>query len=263
MLHHAMMIPDSKTVLEWCYEPDGFFEEGFEFELPEGKVSAAKGRVKGVFGSDYYDQGRKFREYAHARIADVFMAQQVQVHHEFELSEASMMRLHKDGRREVMAFPETIRIKVSLGCGDLVVRNADGEIVQDTRAERLQKQEAFRSKVVSLAQDDLALKRMLQIFRTALSDTDNLLIHLYEVREALVSEYGGEANVMKALNVSLIDWKWFGRLANNEPVKEGRHRGKHQELRPATSLEKERSIAFVQALVEAYVDGKADGSVRS
>lgn len=248
------MCEDSKTILEWKYNPAGFFEEPCTLSLSGGEITISEGEVKGEFDGSYYRQGQGFRDQLHEQVTNIFLAQQVQAHRHFQLSPASMAREHLDGRRDVTAFIESISLKLSGGQVDVVVKNAKGEIIQDTKAKRLQKQRNFRDDVSNLLPDDLTLKRMLQSFQNALSDTDNLFIHLYEVREALTSELGSESSVKKTLGVSNANWSKFGQLANSEPIREGRHRGKHKGLRPANGSETDWALGFAQELIEAYVD---------
>lgn len=250
----------AKTILEWTYEPQGFFEVPFELTFLEGQISISKGGVRGEFDGSCYDQGLEFRERIHAHVSSVFLAQQVQVPQYFKLSVASMAREYADGRRDVTAFIEPIRLKISMGRADVIIRSADGEIVQDTRAERLQKQQDFRESVAALAQGNDVLKRVLQSFSTALSDPDNLLIHLDEIRETFKTEYGSDKSAQEALNVTSKSWSRFGALANNEPLKEGRHRGRHRKLRPATKSEIEHALSFSQELIEKYVSKISRGS---
>lgn len=251
------MATEAKTILEWSYEPKSFFEEPCKIGLENGEIFISEGHVRGEFASICYDQGQEFRDKVHAHVSAVFMAQQVQVHQDFCLSQASLAREHADGRRDVTLFANSIESTSCVGRPDIIVRNANGEIIRDTKTERIAKQEAFRNSVASLTQDDLALKRMLLSFRTALADPDNFFIHLYEIREALVSEYGGDA--AKMIGLSSKDWSRFGRLANNEPFQEGRHRGKHQGLQPASKSETEWALSFAERLIEAYVATKTNG----
>jgi hypothetical protein len=254
------MTTDAKTVLEWTYEPKDLFEVPCTTTFVGGKITITNGCVRGEFNEKYYEQGRKFREQAHAHVNAALSAQQVQVHQNFKLSEASMSREYADGRRDITAFIEPITVKMSVSHADFIVRNAVGEIIQDTKAERLQKQSDFRKMVVDIAPSDPALIRMLQSFKNALGDYDNFLIHLYEVREVLTSNFDNETTLKTVLSISSADWRRFGRLANNEPVKEGRHRGKHLGLRPAKKAEVEWALSFTQRMIEAYVTSRSDGN---
>lgn len=254
------MTTDAKTVLEWTYTPKSLFESPCHFTFAGGQITIADGTIRGEFDDSCYGRGLEFRDEVHAHVETVFMAQQVQVCENFTLSAASMVREHADGHRDVTGFLEPFHLKMSAGRADFILRNANGEIIQDTKVERLQKQQDFRDRVATLTSSSLVLKRMLQSFRNALIDDDNLLIHLYEVREALTSEYGGDIKVRKALSVSSVDWSRFGQLANNEPIQEGRHRGKHTGLRLATKAETEWALSFAQRLIEEYVTVKMNNS---
>lgn len=248
------MSADAKTVLEWTYEPDALFEEPCTLSCLGGEISISEGKVRGEFDGSYYDQGREFRDRVHAYVYAQFMAQQVQMQRDFHLSKASMARECPNGRRDVTAFPQPLIMTAVVGRADITIRDSDGNVVQDTKVERRNKQREFRNDVARLLPNDLILRRMLQSYRTALSDKENMLIHLHEVREALVTECGGDStNAKSLLDVSSSDWSRFGRLANNEPVREGRHRGRHVELRPAPKSEIEWALEFSKELIEKYV----------
>jgi len=98
------------------------------------------------------------------------------------------------------------------------------------------------------------LRRALLSYETALADPENALVHLYEVRDAVVTHFGSETNTRKVLGVSKTQWSDFGRLANDEPVREGRHRGKHSDLlRSATHKELEVAFIFAGELIRSLV----------
>lgn len=247
------MTDQAKTVLEWTYDPKSFFEETVSFPVENGSITIAEGKVRGEFDEACYDYGRQFRDEVDLQVRALFMAQQVQVHSSFNLSAALMSREHSDGRRDVTLFAEPLALKLSGGKAYFVIKDANGNITHDSRAERLAKHHSFREAVATLLSRDRILKRLLQSFHAALSDEDNLLIHLYEVRDALVSEFGSHEAVRDALGISGTSWSKFGRLADNEPFLEGRHRGQHEVLRPAAASEIEWVLTFSQGLIEAYV----------
>lgn len=253
------MTKDAKTVLEWKYQPKNFFEEPFKIAVVSGEVAIADGTVKGEFHGKHFDEGREFLDKIDASVRVIFQARQVQVHQEFHLAKAGMAREHADGRREVTVSARGIQAATSVGRGEIVQKNADGEVIYDSKAERLRKQQVFRDNVAVLTPEDLVLKRMLQSFGNALADKENLLIHLFEVREALESQYPGRGSgleVQKNLPKIKGGWGDFGNLANDKPILEGRHRGLHDELRPATVEEVDSALDYAQRLIEEYVSSK-------
>ena len=69
-----------KTVLEWNYQPKGFFETPCELVISDGNISIGDGVARGEFDAKYYDLGVDFRNDVHERLVLAFQAQQVQVH---------------------------------------------------------------------------------------------------------------------------------------------------------------------------------------
>lgn len=251
------MKPDAQTVLEWSYEPADFFEESEKLDWLDGEIEIKNGAVRGVFDASHYERGRDFRDQAHEALLSYFLAQQVQNDKSYSLSSASLSREYADGRRDVTAFANSLQMKVSLSKPDVVIRDAAGNIVSDTKAERLKRQKEFRRQVSLLRPNDGTLRRILQSYNNALADPENILIHLYEIRDAIAVEYGTETAAKSAVSASSSDWSKFGRMANNDPLLEGRHRGKHTGLRALNADELAFVKSFSRSLIEGYVDDKA------
>jgi hypothetical protein len=77
---------------------------------------------------------------------------------------------------------------------------------------------------------------------------------LYEIRDALSIKFGGERNTCSILNVSKNEWSRFGRLANDEPLYEGRHRGENVgQLRHATESELAEVRGIARQMILAYL----------
>jgi hypothetical protein len=85
------------------------------------------------------------------------------------------------------------------------------------------------------------------------ADPDNELVHLYEIRDAAAKHYGGKAPALKALGIPQAEWNELDRLANAEPLREGRHRGKHNPgLRKATKEERTQARAIARSIIRAF-----------
>ena len=95
---------------------------------------------------------------------------------------------------------------------------------------------------------------LLNSYAAAVKDPDNELVHLYELREAVVAKFGGEGAARRALGVSSANWSRHGRLANDEPLKQGRHRGKKVgNLRDATEGELNEARSIARLVVKSYL----------
>jgi hypothetical protein len=139
------------------------------------------------------------------------------------------------------------------GTVDFKIQDAAGNVTRDTKKERIE----HRNMVARLAAgniDDPAVDSILRSYATAVSDLRNELIHLYEIREALATQFGGKDKAKVALNISETKWSTLGRLADNEPLREGRHRGKQLgALRDAKKEELETARKIAREMIEAYL----------
>tara|TARA_B100001939_G_C16884756_1_gene592538 strand:- start:254 stop:1021 length:768 start_codon:yes stop_codon:yes gene_type:complete len=244
------MSKDSKTILEWSYEPNSYFEVPTRFECFGGEVLIDNGLVKGTFASEHYGE-RDFRDAVHELVEARFLAQQVQSHKSYELSGASMYREHPDGSRDVTAFIDTLVMKASVHAPDIVITDREGNVVSDSKAERVKRREDFGCSVVTNFQDP-ALKRMVQSFHNAITDEDNSLIHLYEIKETVDTVFG-KSNAKRVLGIADQSWSRLIKMANNEPLVEGRHRGKHDGLRRMSEDERNEVYKIAQGIIENYV----------
>ena len=66
---------------------------------------------------------------------------------------------------------------------------------------------------------------MFESYSNSVSDSDNELVRLYEIRDALRVHYGGETNVKDALGITESEWEQLGRLTNDPHISQGRDRG--------------------------------------
>jgi hypothetical protein len=87
------------------------------------------------------------------------------------------------------------------------------------------------------------------------ADPDNELVHLYEIRDALATKFGGEGAVRSALGIRSKEWSSLGQRANSEPLRQGRHRGTKVggELRDAVESELKDARGIARNMIEAYL----------
>lgn len=240
--------------LEWKYVPESYFEEpihikdkGFELSIRDG-VAFAK------IDASFHEQNPEIREYLTRLIESRLQAVQIMSHRDFTLSKPRRSDLRNDGTKNIFLEVDPIVMKMSIGPADFVVRDKDGNIVSDTKQARLDKQKWFSEIVAKYRGVDDTLDQMLKSYQMAVKDPKNELVHLYEIRDALVSRLGKKKSVLKHLCISNREWDIIGDLANVQPLEEGRHRGKAAgRLRPAENDELERARKSVSNLVEKYL----------
>jgi SAM-dependent methyltransferase len=98
------------------------------------------------------------------------------------------------------------------------------------------------------------LNALLESYNAAVSAPANELVHLYEIRDALATRYGGEDEALRNLQFAEKDWKQLGYLANKAPLKEGRHGGWHLKLRHASADELDEARRIARHLIEAFAN---------
>lgn len=247
--YNIPMTDSASTILEWTYEPRDFFEEAVDLAMSDGRVYITAGNARGEFGGTSYDQGHSFRDAAHSELSVFFMAHQVNTAKPFTLSLASMHRLHADRRRDHTLFVEAGVLSIT-SLFDFVLRDAEGNVKRDSKAERRATHYQLRDNATQLYKTDHVMRRILQSFHNAQSDPDNMLVHLYEIQECLETTLGHKEKLCKKLGLDVADWNRLKIMANEEPLFEGRHRGKHPVLRHATADALRSATSFAQTLIQ-------------
>jgi hypothetical protein len=136
---------------------------------------------------------------------------------------------------------------------DVLVADSAGNVVRDSRAERISHDsQALDSLAPKLARS-ATLRSLFESYSRAVGDSKDELVHLYEIRDALSRHYGNEQSAREALGISKIEWQRVGVLANVEPLEEGRHRGKHPAgRRPASMAELREARELAQRWIAAF-----------
>jgi hypothetical protein len=88
-------------------------------------------------------------------------------------------------------------------------------------------------------------------FQQSLEDPANALVYLGEIKEAIAKQMGGEHAAKRALPSKA--WSILGAIANDVPIVESRHRGRHfPNLRPASPDELRQARGAAKELIDRY-----------
>lgn len=242
----------NKIRIEWHYDPPDFLEGRIEIPTPEANLTLDSGQATAELECAEESPPRDLVERLESSLRNVLRARQLVHHRVFELKPGhATIRVDEAGHRHIsMAVGAAVCISTAFAA-DIVVRGADGKVKRDTRAERIAEQTALVRQVQAAATQSSLVTRLLESYSEAVAHPEDELVHLYEVRDAVADHFGGKDKAMKTLNLSLDEWQALGHLANATPIKEGRHRGRHPELRPATSAELENARAAVRSIILA------------
>lgn len=245
-------MPTEKTELEWVYNPVNLFEVPYRRQTDDYVLVADGGVVRVTLRKpcdpvDANLQGRVTKE-----VEGLLRLRQLQVHRPFKLGVASVNQHRSDGTKSISRSADEV-LSFS-GQLDTVHRNASGAVVQDTKSERIAEHTNFIDSVMPKLASSATLNALLESYNAAVSHPANELVRLFEIREKLSEHYGKDDEMRRRLGISTKDWSRFGTLTNDAPLKEGRHCGKHSNLRHATAVELDDARKIARGWIKAFAD---------
>jgi hypothetical protein len=187
-------------------------------------------------------------------ISDLLVVRQLQVHRKYQLQGPRVYQ-HEGGRRSVSIQVGATDIVVAGVQADAIIQDAAGNILRDTRTERIAEHARLLSSTTPKLARSATLRGLLTSYSRSVADPFNELVHLYEIRDGLSQHYGGEQPARAALSISATEWGRLGVLANVEPLEEGRHRGKHPAgRRSASAAELGQARAIIRRWITAFAE---------
>ena len=239
--------PD-RVELEWVYQPADFFEVAYKYGDPNFQVSIEDGRGVAILTTPREPVAPALQQQIVDCVTGIFLARQLQTHREFDLG-LPKVHVHRGGMTITSKGFTIDGIIAESIPPDVITTDADGD-VRDTRAERIARHTATLNLFATKLSRGSVLRRMLESYSHAVEDPDDEWIHLYEIRDALATHYSSHRKARAALGIAQDEWDRVGVLANVEPILQGRHRGHHDNLRPATREE----LAEVRQAVRGWIE---------
>jgi hypothetical protein len=241
--------------LEWKYFPESYLEEPILIEFEGGRLDIKDGVAVAALNPEMFHANESIREELTKKIESRLYAVQIMTHDDFELSKASRTDIREDGKKNYFLEVEPFVMTTCFWVVDIVVHDKDGNVVSDSKRERLDKQHTFAALVDKYRAHDATLDHMLKSYQQSVKDPKDELVHLYEIRDSLCSKFGSKDNAIRALGVTKAEWNEIGKLANTLPLKQGRHRGQSVgALRDAEPAELEMARKSVADLIEKYLE---------
>jgi len=238
-------------LIEWTYSPNDFFEEELAFSTKQYRLSACEGKVRALLRQDPRpDLCKQLDAELRARFKGVQLVSQKP----YDLSRPYVTHCKPDGSRSIFVNVESLVVAVASITADIRITNKDGEVIADSRVERIKRKRSLGDLAAQYATNDTTAKEILESFHKAIVEPENCLRHLYDIRDALDQKFGNGKETRMALNLSRAQWDNLGRLANKEPLRQGRHPGKRlEELRDATPDELHTAKKIAVEMVEKYL----------
>jgi hypothetical protein len=241
--------------LKWIYTPDDFFEEQETNLLPDYVHTIENGEVTISMGLNEYQNLPGIQEQLHYLLVSIFEGAALISRKPFTLKSPGQEIIYPDGRRHNILHVDSATMKVTAGAVDTVSKNPKDNVVSNTKQERLNKRRRLSMLSAKFRKTDPVVENILFSYIKSLHYPETELIHLYEIRDSLSKKFCGKAKAIKKLGITKSKWSMLGRLANDEPLNQGRHSGKHiGELRDATESELDEARSIAVEMVIAYLE---------
>ncbi len=242
-----------KVILEWQYDPPDYFETEFEEERVGYSLTIGKGKAVAIFDSDFFDDCTNCRQELHDEIIMRLESVQLLNHRRFSLSNSTKVRILTDGRTEQFLEAKVVISSTLVFGGDIQLHDKHGNLVYDSRQERIKKQKELTN-LIMRHRGDVTLEKLLGSFEQALNSPEIEFFHLYEIRDALETKFGKGHRFRTPLGIEDTQDSRFVALCNHKSLRQGRHRGMAKgKLRDATDAELLEARNIAQAMIEAYV----------
>jgi hypothetical protein len=249
-------VTTERTELEWIYEPADLFEAQYQHVGVDYDLLIDAGRAVATLRVPQEPVSPDVEEHVRAGIDSVFLVRQLQIRRKYSL-EGPRTYQHSGRVKNVSIRIGSAMEMSTAGHVDLVMTDMKGKTVRDSRLERIAEDSAVLDSVAPKLVRSPTLRGLVESYSRSVTDPNNELVHLYEIRDGLSRHYGGEQSARDALGISKGKWRRLGVLANVEPLEQGRHRGKHLggrraategELNEARQLALRWIMTFAQAV---------------
>lgn len=214
-----------KIVVEWNFKPKDYFEADFAIEYDNYSIEIKSGIAKTILDPVHQDNADKIINDLSQDLESRFLAVQVMTHQSYKLGKPSRYDLRKDGTKNIYLQVEDIIMVTDISPVDIIVKDKNGNVVSDSKQDRIDEKKWFSDTSAKHRVNDPTLDQMLKSYNSSVSDPNNELVHLYEIRDAVSKKFGGENKARAKLNITKKEWSDFGLIANNKPLLQGRHRG--------------------------------------
>lgn len=240
-----------KTILEWQYEPTNYFEAPYSYSHSAYELVIKNGKVLATLTNPQEVVDPTLITAIEEKVKTILAGRQLLMHKPFTLGVRRTYQSRADGTEGVMVHIARATVSMRLMEVDVVVRDVTGQVTRDTKAERIAEYTSFLD-VVAAKGHNPVLKLLLASYSAAVNDPANELVHLYEIRDALVRYFGDGSKAQKQLGITDAEWKRLGRLANAEPFEQGRHRGSFTQKRPAEQHELDEARTIARKWIKAF-----------
>jgi hypothetical protein len=134
---------DSKddVILVWRFSPSDYFEEDLQVKDTDYTMTLVAGMVEAHINPERYDTDPVIRETLEEFLHNLFSGAQLTSHRPYELSRPSVCRPNVRGGMDTTLFVEACEVPCLSDSADIIITDKDGNIIADTKRERVAKRE--------------------------------------------------------------------------------------------------------------------------
>ena len=244
---------DLPTVtLEGTYSPADYLQD-VVLNRPGYTATLKEGRIEVVFQDPEPLPDPDLQAAVTREVSTVFQTHMILTGQPWQMTGLTLNRHYPDGTRDIWVNAASSFTVGSPGGLNIIIQDAEGNIIKDTKSEHLAYEQGFRDQVLQHAHDQV-LQGLIASFTRAVNDPADRMIHLYEIRDALQTHFRGKKKSKKELGLTEKEWSDLGYIADKEPIEESRHRGQHLSRRPATDDEQSRAFACARRMIKLYIE---------
>ncbi len=254
-------MPDSpaedRIEMYWVYNPPDFFDEKIELPRADYTFEIEGGRATAKMSAAVYEPGKHLRQALTVELENYFRFWQLQTRKTFELRTGGVDRIHPDGTRESALLVRSVNFTLTVVDPNVVTVDPDGT-VHDVRKEQFEARKKLAETQLVLSSDP-DVRRMLESYDGSVTNPGEELVYLYEIWDAVMEKFKGGPAAERALGISHGTIDRFNELTCNLPLKQGRHRGRHDVLRSATTGELDEARKVALEIIDKYlkyIDGQ-------
>ncbi|PKL81756.1 MAG: hypothetical protein CVV24_13660 [Ignavibacteriae bacterium HGW-Ignavibacteriae-3] len=245
-----------KVFLEWTYIPKTYFENDIIVENDQIHLLISNGIAKMEL-KNYNPQIKASHQEYNNFIESHFISRMIENRIDYTIKEGATIIEHDDGHTEVILKPETITITVTLPNPKVKITgfDKDGNINYDSEEEERKKQQEFLSKIQNVLDKDEIVPHIIESYKNSIRFPKEELIYLYEIIDALQTYFKGKSEAIGRLKISTEDWSELGRICNNLPLKQGRHRGQMiGKLKDSKEGELEKARDISRKILRSFIN---------
>jgi hypothetical protein len=243
--------PAEETVeIQWVYTPADFFDGKIERDCKDYSVEIEGGHATARISAAFYRPGGAFQHALAEELRSYFRLWQLDRRKVFEIRGPSVRRVHPNGTRDITIVVDEVVGVLEAGTPNIISTDANG-VVHDARQEHF---EAMRNLVELKLRHafDPKAHRMLESHASSIAAPGEELVYLYEIWDALMEKFEGGKIAQGVLNIPQEDLNTFNDITCERPLRQGRHRGRFNDLRDATAAELIEARRIAQLMMEGY-----------